>query len=83
MRTLRKPMKAHFVQAGLSGNNRSPGNNLSRRSSVTPAWTLSQHYGQPGLALGLVAAAMRSNKQLFYGSYPITPASDILHELAS
>ncbi len=37
--------------------------------------------GNQALALGLVAAAMRSNKQLFYGSYPITPASDILHEL--
>ncbi|MEK6677366.1 MAG: 2-oxoglutarate ferredoxin oxidoreductase subunit alpha, partial [Planctomycetota bacterium] len=32
--------------------------------------------------IGLVAAAARANKPLFYGSYPITPASDILHELA-
>ncbi len=34
------------------------------------------------LALGLVAASRRSGLPLFLGSYPITPASDILHELA-
>ncbi len=37
--------------------------------------------GNQAMALGLVAAAKRSGKELFYGSYPITPASDILHEL--
>ena len=38
--------------------------------------------GNTALALGLVAAAHQSNKRLFLGAYPITPASDILHELA-
>lgn len=38
--------------------------------------------GNPALALGLVAAAQKTNLQLFYGTYPITPASDVLHELA-
>lgn len=38
--------------------------------------------GNTGVALGLAAAAVRSGKTLFYGSYPITPASDILHNLA-
>lgn len=38
--------------------------------------------GNQAAALGLVAAAQRSGLELFYGSYPITPASDILHELA-
>lgn len=38
--------------------------------------------GNQALAYGLVAAANRSGLPLFYGSYPITPASDILHELA-
>lgn len=38
--------------------------------------------GNEGLALGLIAAAQLAGKPLFYGSYPITPASDILHELA-
>jgi 2-oxoglutarate/2-oxoacid ferredoxin oxidoreductase subunit alpha len=37
--------------------------------------------GNQALAWGLVAAANRSGCDLFYGSYPITPASDILHEL--
>ncbi|MCB0794206.1 MAG: 2-oxoacid:acceptor oxidoreductase subunit alpha [Flavobacteriales bacterium] len=38
--------------------------------------------GNQGIALGLVAAAEKAGLDLFYGSYPITPASDILHELA-
>lgn len=38
--------------------------------------------GNQATALGLVAAAKLAGKPLFYGSYPITPASDILHELA-
>ncbi|MFQ5591681.1 MAG: 2-oxoacid:acceptor oxidoreductase subunit alpha, partial [Phycisphaerae bacterium] len=38
--------------------------------------------GNEAIALGLVTAAHRAGKTLFYGSYPITPASDILHELA-
>lgn len=37
--------------------------------------------GNQALAWGLVAAAELSGSELFYGSYPITPASDILHEL--
>ncbi|NBC84580.1 MAG: 2-oxoacid:acceptor oxidoreductase subunit alpha [Bacteroidetes bacterium] len=38
--------------------------------------------GAEALALGLVAATDRSGLPLFYGSYPITPASDILHEVS-
>lgn len=38
--------------------------------------------GNQATALGLIAATQRSGLDLFYGSYPITPASDILHELA-
>lgn len=38
--------------------------------------------GNPALALGLIAAAQKSGLQLFLGTYPITPASDILHELS-
>jgi len=38
--------------------------------------------GNEALALGLVAAASRAGVPLFYGSYPITPASPILHYLA-
>jgi len=38
--------------------------------------------GNLALAYGLVAASRRSQLPLFLGSYPITPASDILHELS-
>jgi 2-oxoglutarate/2-oxoacid ferredoxin oxidoreductase subunit alpha len=38
--------------------------------------------GNTALAYGLVAASRRSGLPLFLGSYPITPASDILHELS-
>ncbi|MEI8053991.1 MAG: 2-oxoacid:acceptor oxidoreductase subunit alpha [Bacteroidota bacterium] len=38
--------------------------------------------GNQALAYGLIAAAHQSGLNLFLGSYPITPASDILHELS-
>ena len=39
--------------------------------------------GNEATAIGLVAAATLAKKTLLYASYPITPASDILHELAA
>ncbi len=38
--------------------------------------------GNQALALGFVTASQKSGLRLFQGSYPITPASDILHELS-
>ena len=38
--------------------------------------------GNQALAFGLIAASVQSKLPLFLGSYPITPASDILHELS-
>ncbi|MFZ9661237.1 MAG: 2-oxoacid:acceptor oxidoreductase subunit alpha [Chitinophagaceae bacterium] len=38
--------------------------------------------GNQALAYGLIAAADKSGLEMFLGSYPITPASDILHELS-
>ncbi len=38
--------------------------------------------GNQATAIGLIAAAQKAGLQLFYGTYPITPASDILHELS-
>ncbi|MGB1206203.1 MAG: 2-oxoacid:acceptor oxidoreductase subunit alpha [Chitinophagales bacterium] len=38
--------------------------------------------GNEALVIGLVTAAQKAKLPLFYGSYPITPASDILHGLA-
>ncbi len=53
---------------------------------VRPAPIQPGHYrnltGNTALALGLVAAAHQARVPLFLGTYPITPASDILHELA-
>lgn len=39
--------------------------------------------GNKATAWGLIAAAEKSGKRLFLGSYPITPATDIMHELAA
>ncbi|MCZ6671260.1 MAG: 2-oxoacid:acceptor oxidoreductase subunit alpha [Acidobacteria bacterium] len=39
--------------------------------------------GNQATALGFLAASHLANRPLFYASYPITPASDILHELAN
>ena len=47
-----------------------------------PAGTYRNISGNPALAYGLIAAAQRAGLELFLGAYPITPASDILHELA-
>ena len=38
--------------------------------------------GNEALATGLIAASMKAGRPLFYGSYPITPASEILHFLS-
>ena len=50
--------------------------------ATLPAGRYRQVTGNQALALGLIAAADRSGLPLFLGSYPITPASDILHELS-
>jgi 2-oxoglutarate ferredoxin oxidoreductase subunit alpha len=47
-----------------------------------PAGTYRNLSGNSALAMGLVAASERCGLPLFLGSYPITPASDILHELS-
>jgi 2-oxoglutarate ferredoxin oxidoreductase subunit alpha len=47
-----------------------------------PAGTYRTVRGNTALAYGLIAGAQRAGLQLFLGSYPITPASDVLHELA-
>ncbi len=50
--------------------------------AALPPGTYRKIGGNEALALGLIAAAELAGKQLFYGSYPITPASDVLHALA-
>jgi 2-oxoglutarate/2-oxoacid ferredoxin oxidoreductase subunit alpha len=59
---------------------------FSVRYEVKPASIAPGKYrnitGNTALAYGLIAASQLSKLPLFLGSYPITPASDILHELA-
>ena len=59
---------------------------FSNRFEVKPAKMPKGQYrniiGNQATALGLIAASQKSKLDLFYGGYPITPASDILHELA-
>lgn len=47
-----------------------------------PAGTYRNANGTTAMALGLVAASIRSGLPLVFSAYPITPASDLLHELA-
>jgi 2-oxoglutarate ferredoxin oxidoreductase subunit alpha len=51
-------------------------------SSAFPAGTYRNISGNLALAYGLIAASDRAELPLFLGSYPITPASDVLHELS-
>jgi 2-oxoglutarate/2-oxoacid ferredoxin oxidoreductase subunit alpha len=59
---------------------------LMQRVQVRPAQIAPGVYrninGNPATAIGLVAAAEKAGLKLYLGSYPITPASDILHELS-
>ena len=48
-----------------------------------PAGTYRNVVGNYALSMGLAAAAEKSGLGLYYGGYPITPASDILHTLSA
>lgn len=50
--------------------------------AALPPGTYRNLGGNDALAMGLIAAATQSGLKLFLGSYPITPASDILHALS-
>lgn len=50
-------------------------------ATLTPG-TYTNITGNVALAWGLIAAAEAADLPLFYGTYPITPASDVLHELS-
>src|SRR6476659_8485865 len=52
-----------------------------KKAKITPG-KYRKITGNEATAIGFVAASQLANRPLFYGSYPITPASDILHELA-
>ncbi len=74
--------KAMWAGWYLWRNDRGLCQQLSGGRGQLPAGTYRNIMGNQALALGLLAAAERSDKELFLGTYPITPASDILHELS-
>lgn len=59
---------------------------FSNRFEVRPAKMPAGNYrnimGNQATAIGIIAAGRKSGLDIFYGGYPITPASDILHELS-
>jgi 2-oxoglutarate/2-oxoacid ferredoxin oxidoreductase subunit alpha len=55
---------------------------LTVRPAHLPPGTYTNINGNTALSWGLVAASQKAGIPIFLGSYPITPASDILHELA-
>jgi 2-oxoglutarate ferredoxin oxidoreductase subunit alpha len=57
-------------------------NTYAVKPATLPAGTYTNITGNQALAWGIIAAAQAAKLPLFYGSYPITPASDVLHELA-
>lgn len=67
------------------------GNNLAlniqtinvEKSAELTRGTYTSIAGNKATAWGLIAAAEKCGKRLFLGSYPITPATDIMHELAA
>jgi 2-oxoglutarate ferredoxin oxidoreductase subunit alpha len=72
------------LQAGWSygETTESFANQFVIKPAVMPAGTYRNISGNLALSYGLIAASVRSNLPIFLGSYPITPASDILHELS-
>jgi 2-oxoglutarate ferredoxin oxidoreductase subunit alpha len=52
------------------------------KPAALPKGTYRNISGNMALAYGLIAAGRRANLPIFLGAYPITPASDILHELS-
>jgi 2-oxoglutarate/2-oxoacid ferredoxin oxidoreductase subunit alpha len=84
----RKPdiMKANVTAFHAGWNFGETTEAFSVRYEVKPAALKPGKYrnitGNTALAYGLIAAAQLAKLPLFLGSYPITPASDILHELA-
>lgn len=59
---------------------------FSNRFEVRPAKMAPGSYrnvmGNQATAIGIIAAGRKAGLEIFYGGYPITPASDILHELS-
>ncbi|MFY9311212.1 MAG: 2-oxoacid:acceptor oxidoreductase subunit alpha [Bacteroidia bacterium] len=72
------------LQAGYNYGDtvEAPMNRFEVKPAPVAKGTYRNIMGNQAAALGLIAAANKSGLSLFYGTYPITPASDILHELS-
>ncbi|UCH63871.1 MAG: 2-oxoacid:acceptor oxidoreductase subunit alpha [Fidelibacterota bacterium] len=72
------------LQAGYNfgGTNRLIQTSYRVSKADLPPGTYRNIMGNHAVALGLVAASQKSKLPLFYASYPITPASDILHMIS-
>ncbi|MCM2322499.1 MAG: 2-oxoacid:acceptor oxidoreductase subunit alpha [Oligoflexia bacterium] len=70
------------VSFGASGELFPTTYRIRKRTRSPEPGNYRQVTGNSAAALGLIAAARRANLPLFLGSYPITPATDILHELS-
>jgi 2-oxoglutarate/2-oxoacid ferredoxin oxidoreductase subunit alpha len=79
-------MKANIAAFQAGWNYGETTEEFSVQYEVKPATLPPGQYrnitGNTALAIGLVTAARLAGLEMFLGSYPITPASDILHELA-
>ena len=84
-----RPDRRRGQQAGAQGrlrlrrDDRDLPHALPRRPAQLPPGTYRNITGNEATALGFVAASKLARRPLFYGSYPITPASDILHQLST
>src|SRR4029078_4156858 len=83
----REVLRANLVALEAGGSYGETTEGFAVHYEVKPAALPPGRYrtirGNQALAIGLVAAAERSGRPLYLGSYPITPASDILHELSA
>ncbi|MEX2185438.1 MAG: 2-oxoacid:acceptor oxidoreductase subunit alpha [Pirellulales bacterium] len=75
----RKALKAGFHYGETT--EAMPNQYIVDRAALPPG-TYRSIIGNQAAAWGLIAASKLSGHEIFYGTYPITPASDILHELA-
>lgn len=74
-----KVLKAGFNYADTI---EAPMNRFEVKPAPVAKGTYRSIMGNQATALGLIAATQKAGLTLYYGTYPITPASDILHELS-
>ena len=81
--TVEANKRALLAGYNFGSTNRLIATSYSVSKATLPPGTYRNIMGNHAIALGLVAASQKSGLRLFYGSYPITPASDILHMVSN